>query len=761
MKKEIIIKKYISEKNENTNLIIDELLKNKKDTLLIGSTGIGKTVAFIKAMSTLSNDYINIFLVPNRNQALQLQNDTKHFSIVGGIEYNDVVRRIKSGERIFFCVYDKAELFRNMIFYKEFNLKYNLVIDEAHCLIQDYYRKEAINKVMDLKDIVDSCILTTATPDILIRSNEINIKDIIEFKREKSNEAFKDMTFINYNKDKKETLYEALASYILSLNRKYDGIQIRVNDTKFIKNFSLYFSGKDDYIIYDVDSSQKDFNGEEFYNELYDNVIRKSTFPYESSKINIYLHTSLLDAGTNISTFKGDSILTIYVLNSYHSYNLDSIAQCLNRIRFPHDCCIFSFGSSNEEQSFKSYASIRNMYTRTIKSKIKGYNQLLLSEVEYLNFNLKTFDEKKIELLDFATGLLKQRNLVTGRKYSEGCLYYDEMTYTIKADNIKTENQIYTKYQNQYYFCRDNFIHDLEILFEKEFDIITVDSLKAKHKDNLQSSQKYAATTISSLKNDDFKNIFENKINENKKILSISKSKLYTDLYAISEINKTLHPSFSYLDLNDIIDNFKAGISLKQQREDLEFNTLQKLIKDYKAKEILFLWRNYDEYKSNTPIRYKEIISYIRILKHSVVVDSLNDIIYDKEGIFGIITDLGHCNSISEINDLAYEFRIRNFLSDFISDKKSELDDVKFIRAIFNYFAKSKIIDGKKEFKGTTINEHIMEEIKTIIRNTCKERYTEKQIIQTVKLIFLCKNENGKIKVRGIKKAYKSQFISF
>lgn len=756
MNKEIIVKKYIGAEKSNIDLLKEQFINSAKDNLVVGDTGLGKTVAFILAMKELPESNLNIFLVPNRNQAIQLEHDFKHKSVVGGITYQDIQKEIGKGERIFFVVYDMADLFINLIRNKEYDFTFNLVIDEAHCLIQDYFRKEAIQKVLELKDLVNAALYTTATPGILLHSEQLKINDTIAFKRDSKNSAFKEMTFINYKKEKKETLYEALASYILSLGSKYDGIQIRINSTKFIENFSIFFSERSNYKLYDVDSSQKEYDGKEFKNPLYDSVVRKSTLPYEKGKINIYLHTCLLDAGTNISSFEGKNILTIYVLNKHYAYNLDSIAQCLNRVRIPHDCVIFAYDRSTEEISTKGYGYIRSTQKKYLSMKRKALNQLLLAEVYELNFFEIKGDQRKDHIKTYATELLNQRNLMTGKSYNEGCFYYDESTYTIKEDKIKRENIIYTKFQNQYYFDKSSFIRDLEEMFHTSFQVMDQESLKKEYLQSLVSSQKITSEKIQNLTDQDLYDIYKKEVNSNPTLSSIKKSKYFLDLYAISEIQKVRNPAYTYTDLRENIQRFSNGESFKDQREQLEIEVLHSLCKDQKNYDIiLYYWKNYDEYKRNN--EKNKYIQKIQILHRSSFFKTIYSVLLGRDAnrILMLLSGTKSKKDIEEYIE-AYRLKTRAFEEDFSTKKTAFLSDEKAELIIFDYFTKDKWNSETKELKSTTITEEVIKSIYNSIINICKIRYTEEEIMRVIKRIFQCKKEGEKIRVRGVKKNYQS-----
>lgn len=753
MKNTIMIKNYIGSDIKNINLIKDILVKNEKNKLVIGPTGSGKTVAFVLAMQELEKDNINIFMVPNRNQAIQLENDFKHKAIIGGVTEKEFKQSLARGEKIFFCVYDKAYMFRNLIKYEDLHYKYNMVIDEAHCLIQDYFRKEAMTDVLELNELVHSSILTTATPDILINSKHISITDIIEFKREDVNKAFNEMSFINYVKDKNESLHEALYYYILSLDKKYDGIQIRINDKKFIQYFSTYFVKNNEYCLYNVDSSQKDMKGSTFTNVLYDSVVRKSKLPYEKEKVNIYLHTSLLDAGTNISHFEGKKILTIYVLNNYHAYNLDAIAQCLNRIRFSHDCCIFAYDRANNVESIKNYSYIRTVQRKAIKMKAKALNMLLASEIMDLNFELATRWEKEKKVPDYAYDILNQQNLITGKKYSEGCIYYNEEKLCFSIDTIKLENIIYNKYQNQYYFNKDEFIKSLSELFQIEFKETTLSSLKKKYKGKLTSTKKVIDETIKSFDTDDLKDIYENKINSNQKLLSVKNSKIFIDLHSISETNKVLNSKYKFTDLKEVIKKYEEGITFKQQREDIEIGLLKLIIKEYPIDTILEYWKHFEDYENYNSRNL--LVQYIKTLKKSSLIKILNEIFYSKD-VKIIIISISYIKTKKDLQELIDSTKIETIVTNKkIFNKKPVLDDHRAIFEIIDYFTKDKYNSITKKFKSTTLNEENLKTVHTILTNTCHEKYTDEEIIEVIKRIFICKKEGDKIRIRGFKKNYK------
>ena len=754
MKNTIIIDNYIGSDTKNIDLIKNTFLGKEKNKLVIGPTGSGKTVAFILAMQELDKSNINIFMVPNRNQAIQLEHDFKHKAIIGGVTEKEFKQSLARGEKIFFCVYDKAYMFRNLIKYENLYYTYNMVIDEAHCLIQDYFRKEAMTDVLELNELVDSSILTTATPNILIHSKHISITDTIEFKRKSINKAFNEMTFINYVKDKNESLHEALYFYILSLNKEYDGIQIRINDKKFIQYFSTYFVNNNEYCLYNVDSSQKDMKGTAFTNILYDSVVRKSMLPYETDKVNIYLHTSLLDAGTNISKFEGKKVLTIYVLNNYHAYNLDAIAQCLNRVRFSHDCCIFGYDRANTTQDVKNYSYVKAIQKKIIQTKTKALNMLLASEIMDLNFELATRSDKEKKAPEYAYEILNQQNLITGKKYSEGCIYYNEEKFCFGIDSIKLENIIYNKYQNQYYFNKDEFIKSLSELFQINFNEKTVTSLKNKYKTKLVSTKKVITDTVLSFNSIDLKDIYENKINRNTKLLSIKNSKIFIDLHSISEIKKVINNSYKSDDLKEVIKNFEEGITFKQQREDLEIELLKNVINNFSTSTILQYWKHFEDYENYNSKNM--LVQYIKILKKSSLIKIINEIFYDKNAKF-LFTLITFVHTKKDLKELIDSSRIENIvINKKIFNKKPVLDDQIAIFEIMDFFTKGKYNSVTKTLKSTTLNEENLKTLHTRLSNTCHDKYTDEEIIEVIKRIFICKKEGDKIRIRGLKKNYRN-----
>ena len=434
----------------NEYAIIDKLYdvvqENNKMTCISGLPSCGKTYALANVIKNNnkerlkvnekdfnSREHIIVYCVPNRNQAIQISKEYDWIRrVVGGdtlttktLEENPINVLVFEKLMELLGIYKDDESILDFIS----KFKITLIIDEAHTIIQDAYRKNTIDLVVKtinkLKEIGANIIFTTASFEALVpfafdeticffsnNNSEVPRTSIII-----KPEDLKEQDFIANEISKK--LQEGKVVYCRLQNKTMpDGIMKKINE-----------SGNFSYVKINREESDKGNN------DAITSVIEESKLPY----YDCYFCTSMIDAGTNIKTIDdiGDKeICAIFVYNN-KNYNISNIEQSFNRLRFNYkERKILLIDSSYDIEEMKLSTIIKEEKEKIEKDRV-NLNNL------YEGFKLYRKEEAK-KLLKLYLKTINEDGTMSIKN-----LYFNEDTDSIEIDEIGffryCREQIYMK----------------------------------------------------------------------------------------------------------------------------------------------------------------------------------------------------------------------------------------------------------------------------------------------------------------------------
>lgn len=555
MEKQIIkYKKYISNSenqiNGNVDLIVNEL--NKKQTILeVAPTGTGKTNLILEVFKRMNkNNTINILCTSNRQPAEQLYK--KGISInIGGISFSYYINKDKTLKDNCFCfVYDKiTDIETYLLEYQEKGFIINLIIDEAHLLINQYdFRSKCINEVIRISNLINgTTILMTGTPKTLrdyfhfdkeiifidddYKCNVETMKIIINNSNCDDNTFFvsellkykKAFIRLNSSKEKEETEVKKIIDILIKeLNR-------------YCKN-SIYVSSKD---------KTKSKDGK-YINQMYKEVIENETL---INGYDYYFCTSIFDQAINITNFDED-ITPVFIVNNPQNMNLDNIQQFINRFRKNIKECIILISKSAITTEQYKIKPIKEIYNNLLEE-----NQILLKEINNVVNNFNCPLSLKNNIIDSALKSNEYRYIIKNESN-----YYLDMLGIYK----KSVDQ----YNSQYYYNYKELERELKERLNNNVicklrDICTI------HKVEPSKNQQY------------FKKIFEEvkTFSFDDYNISIIKDNLLThkSVWKVDSGNPNINNLFM---LETISKNLKRGFEL-----NIPVNKMIKIIQESKTQE--------------------------------------------------------------------------------------------------------------------------------------------------------------------------------
>ena len=332
------------------------LLQENKMTLVAGLPSCGKTYLFANQIKKFNKDYIkkeyylagfvgdkkqiNIFCVPNRNQAIQVSNEYGLKRIVGGDELT--LDTLKNNPNLVF-VYDKLFELHTILSSKEVdeefvnNYRITIIIDEAHSIIQDVFRKRTIDMLVKTIDLIKSMgtnniIFTTASFEALV---PFRFDETICFFSNDNANIPKTSIIVKLEDRKKCDFYANEIAKILKQGKVvYCRLQNKNLPDDIMRCIQEITGISYEYIKINSDEKELEEDGVTFKNVAIESVIKKSCLPLRD----VYFCTSMVDAGTNIKEVVGledKEIVPVYVYDG-HNTNTDNIEQSFNRLRFPY-----------------------------------------------------------------------------------------------------------------------------------------------------------------------------------------------------------------------------------------------------------------------------------------------------------------------------------------------------------------------------------------------------------------------------------------
>lgn len=326
--KEPIKKMYKKKIGYNLKGEVVKIMKRRGETVLVvANAGGGKTYIMLKVSAELveldkDKKTVYIIAVPNTSQSNQneVNEDLVEFgfeSIVGKasklqVDGSDktVEERLKEGGRKFSCVYDKVDEVITKA--KEQGLETVLIVDEAHKLIWDTYRVEALDGMEASTKRADMVIMMTATPDVCKKYYRYD--DIYEFidKKVKNNiKKFKVVFTNNWNL--------TLKSQVRRLKKLKRIPLIKINNKKTIERLKKSFEDMG-YIVEVLTKDSK--TGETFKGIEKDGLI--------GDDVDIIMCTSVIECGISL---KDKNIVPVEVIPSCNDFNADNTIQFFARPR--------------------------------------------------------------------------------------------------------------------------------------------------------------------------------------------------------------------------------------------------------------------------------------------------------------------------------------------------------------------------------------------------------------------------------------------
>lgn len=321
--------KYKNKIGFNLRENIKEMLERRNETLLmIANAGGGKTYSILD----ISNELVEfdeekktayVLTVPTTSQSNQNQvgEDLISFgfkSIVGKNsklkdedDKRSLTELIKDGYRKFSCVYDTTEKVVEEL--KAQGLEVVLIIDEAHKLIWDTYREEALEGVeRTLYANADMVLMMTATPRTCLKYYEYN--EIFELKDEDLKNNIKEFQ-VRFSDNWELTLRK----YIRYNKKKGKISLVRLNNKELIKSLKKSLE-KQGYIVEVMTSQNKD-------SFTFKTI---ETMGMISCDVDVVFCTSVLECGISL---KDPDVIPIEIIRSYKDFNTDDSIQFFARPR--------------------------------------------------------------------------------------------------------------------------------------------------------------------------------------------------------------------------------------------------------------------------------------------------------------------------------------------------------------------------------------------------------------------------------------------
>jgi len=513
---------YIKDNPDNMELFISSFNNKGAETLIIAPTGSGKTHTInevFKSINKTNNDIkneinnsinkedekifkaskefikefflnkegdiINLILCPNRIQNLQNEYSYDMKAIIGN--KNNLSEYDLGETNNFSTVYDKISELTDVISHYnntlKKNLKINICIDEAHLLIESLgYRKKSLNKLNEViskvKENKGSVVYMTATPEPLMI---MPFDTIIEFKKDSYTAPADKGTIIKNGTEEnfEEVLYFLIKEMISDGKIPF----IRYNSINGILRIMTKLTLEDNYTALSVDSSDKGFcttidpsSGKELivYNNLmFNDIINRSSLPgtYKGKKVNAYITTSMVEAGTNIKSIDGveDKALTpIFVCQDKNNISINANIQFFNRVRYNVGEYVLVMPKKENEYRFRSIEEITKSEKKKLELYIKSFKMGLKSIM------MRHSDKKEI------INIMKQdfnAILTDGTKNNMNCIYLDEDTMEITYDMNIFWKGIYDKYILQYYYHQDLYAKRLNKELGIEFKEKLIDNI--------------------------------------------------------------------------------------------------------------------------------------------------------------------------------------------------------------------------------------------------------------------------------------------
>lgn len=448
-------------RSEDAQKYLKNFLNGRKQSIAIAAdTGAGKTYWVANAFKNNSHETyegydgfygkknLNILCVPNRNQAIQAGLDYQLPYIVGGI---DITTMDFYNQQGFIIVYDKITEVLRFIRDKQDiikDFKINLIIDEAHNLIEAEYRPLCIENIIEcMKQVLElngNVALMSASFEILDFFEYSTIVGLFDTNEEESKTTTQIIHKLgNHNTDTfvAKEVYEEIKKGNIAYVRyqKKDREDAGLPLTGIVQEIERNVGRP--ITFYCINSDQKEMEQGKFVNDAMECLIKDSVLP----AADVYFCTSMVDAGTNIigivdengKVTQPTNIVPMYVLDA-NSCSINSIEQSFNRIRWSVD--------SRKILLCGEYAKDPIHFGQLFREEIrlaKGYQKA----------NNAFFDIiKEVDTLENAINNTKMHLLymLENSNTANKCLFFNEETNKVEIEYLDLYRQCRKKYMQQF-----------------------------------------------------------------------------------------------------------------------------------------------------------------------------------------------------------------------------------------------------------------------------------------------------------------------
>lgn len=424
-----------------------ECLEQEKNLLIKSDTGTGKTSAFINAAKALAETKDKpsryfIFAVPTRAIAMQTGNDKKVLWITG--ETKDIFKILKeyheAGKRVIACTYDMAIRVQDLL--KKINVfaSFTLMVDEIHHFTYSYkYRRDAINKLNELKKVAKGFIGLSGTPEDVLK-NIFDEEVHIQTKRNKAPVAvFGAITY-------KQMRDEEVALIQLLRQKAESGKKLLV----FIQNTTLI--KKLQRVLSNLGVSTKTITADSKKNNVaYRQIVDESKFPDDTQ---VLLTTTVISDGINIKGAQTNYECIVVCSRKSQLFNVATIRQISNRYRFDSPTALYG-----ALYLFMLEPKKQSEYFFNIDEAHLYEKRLAQNSIDLLSSEFARKDDTRL----FRAASLEKRY---GIKFEDGIPQYDE--FQIRY-NVAQEKELF------YSIFRDQFIkacsQSLQIQAKDSLDI--------------------------------------------------------------------------------------------------------------------------------------------------------------------------------------------------------------------------------------------------------------------------------------------------
>lgn len=359
--------KYISDIKENSYKMIENIIEEKRKTLIIAPMKCGKSTFSFKELYPVLRgcNYHFIFVSPKTSLLEQIESEYRVNSCYDGA--NATISNLP-------IVVTPDSLYKVVGALEEIQKPFIICYDEVHEAELNYKHRHKLNRPFNSyeHELCMGLIGLTATADNIIKSLKWD-----KIYRIKPTEMFRQTPYTNIFTGLGNSM-EDIATHILKTIKVNDcPIVVRVNDKKKIDAVKTILEASG---IKDVNSWYRS-NSSEDDNKLYSEMLSKIHCDF-----NVLLTTSLVDVGVELFPMRKPIVIDFMDYNSRIIENIQFIGRFREGVKGYH----IILPISEKEEEFYSYEEIREDIVKSMEIQMYVHNTLW-TKVK------KEFDGLKVE----------------------------------------------------------------------------------------------------------------------------------------------------------------------------------------------------------------------------------------------------------------------------------------------------------------------------------------------------------------------------